>query len=95
MLFLDKAVAIPIPSGEGQNLAALADVTPYGVESQYLYLLVKVRTVVVGVAVAASALSQYLYLLVKVRTYTNLHHVGEFTIFKSQYLYLLVKVRTC
>ncbi len=38
-------VAIPIPSGEGQNIEPKeAQKIMYRVSSQYLYLLVKVRT---------------------------------------------------
>ncbi len=64
-------VAIPIPSGEGQNWQIIKFLIMHSFvrQSQYLYLLVKVRT-------RRSPLptpphhprSQYLYLLVKVRT---------------------------
>ncbi len=37
-------VAIPIPSGEGQNSDGSISVSEYLALSQYLYLLVKVRT---------------------------------------------------
>ncbi len=65
-------VAIPIPSGEGQN-HPVPDVRawkPHTMWSQYLYLLVKVRTsgVVLLGNIEVQGESQYLYLLVKVRT---------------------------
>ncbi len=67
--------------------------------SQYLYLLVKVRTFTTNLwhelfAAAAQSESQYLYLLVKVRTNFLAIH-DQLLVRKSQYLYLLVKVRTC
>ncbi len=63
-----RKVAIPIPSGEGQNQKAprLKDLTIR--RSQYLYLLVKVRTKANKKTLVPRAESQYLYLLVKVRT---------------------------
>ncbi len=65
-------------------------------KSQYLYLLVKVRTAKGRKAEPIKGpMSQYLYLLVKVRTSVPLpHHPSWWCIEESQYLYLLVKVRT-
>ncbi len=85
-------VAIPIPSGEGQNGFDFQEFT-LADESQYLYLLVKVRTIADAIeADSAEVESQYLYLLVKVRTKRR----GNSSLRRdrSQYLYLLVKVRT-
>ncbi len=72
-----ETVAIPIPSGEGQNF--LKKETSMFCLSQYLYLLVKVRTKNVGIVLSDSAYkSQYLYLLVKVRTRGRASHLLEF-----------------
>ncbi len=62
--------------------------------SQYLYLLVKVRTKgSMCVIFIKPTQSQYLYLLVKVRTEVpDNKRYGISS--RSQYLYLLVKVRT-
>ncbi len=64
-------VAIPIPSGEGQNVVVGVAVAASAL-SQYLYLLVKVRTVELPYHPSWWCIeddeSQYLYLLVKVRT---------------------------
>ncbi len=64
--------------------------------SQYLYLLVKVRTSIPILFNRMERIqSQYLYLLVKVRTVTNTFvTVKKVDDGESQYLYLLVKVRT-
>ncbi len=90
-------VAIPIPSGEGQNALIGRQAVPKGKEgvSQYLYLLVKVRTQQQQQHHCRSLArpSQYLYLLVKVRTIKELR-VEAMVLKESQYLYLLVKVRT-
>ncbi len=87
-------VAIPIPSGEGQNENwVYRGCYRSWLRSQYLYLLVKVRTLDGAFREEQKYFpSQYLYLLVKVRT---MHYYSGYTIpLKSQYLYLLVKVRT-
>ncbi len=65
--------------------------------SQYLYLLVKVRTLHTyesGEIQYEALVSQYLYLLVKVRTRVGMPVCKEGLADQSQYLYLLVKVRT-
>ncbi len=61
-------VAIPIPSGEGQNNLFCIPMNQERFRSQYLYLLVKVRTMLGSARTTPSWWSQYLYLLVKVRT---------------------------
>ncbi len=62
--------------------------------SQYLYLLVKVRTFANLTVTNCFVTSQYLYLLVKVRTHAKAEQRYLQKLHMSQYLYLLVKVRT-
>ncbi len=89
------AVAIPIPSGEGQNPKGIEPLRSSFKKSQYLYLLVKVRTYrscldkktppkgVVAIPIPSGEGQNSSFICRPSRTLSE-----------SQYLYLLVKVRT-